>query len=85
MFWFMAVYGKTWDFTLVVIMGGVIARSDARFLDSCSFLIRRFRPGAEIASVLFLVRNALVVLCPLATSTPGQLAMINLIFYVPGC
>jgi hypothetical protein len=54
-------------------------------LESYSFLIRRFRPGAEIASVLFLVRNALVVLCPLATSTPGQLAMMNLIFYVPGC
>ena len=26
-----------------------------------------------------------MVLCPLATSTPGQLAMMNLIFYVPGC
>ena len=35
-------------------------RSDARFLESCSFLIRRFRPGAEIASVLFLIRPALL-------------------------
>ena len=31
-------------------------RSDARFFDACGFLIKRFRPGMEIASVFFLVR-----------------------------
>eukprot|EP00913_Durusdinium_trenchii_P032194 g30146.t1 len=33
-----------------------VARSDAQFLSSCSFLTKRFRPGMEIASVFFLIR-----------------------------
>ncbi|CAK9050882.1 40S ribosomal protein S6, partial [Durusdinium trenchii] len=59
-----------------------VARSDAQFLSSCSFLTKRFRPGMEIASVFFLIRNALVVMCPLVTSTPGQLLMMSIILYI---
>eukprot|EP00435_Cladocopium_sp_Y103_P020538 s2211_g5.t1 len=55
----------TW--VVLVQLPARLARSDAKFLASCSFLIRRFRPGAEIASVLFLVRNALVDSNPTAS------------------
>ena len=64
-------YVKLFDVDLAVF---TFLRSDARFLENCSFLIRRFRPGAELASVLFLVRNGLI-------TASGQLAMMNLIFY----
>ncbi|CAK9050884.1 40S ribosomal protein S6, partial [Durusdinium trenchii] len=67
----------TW--TVVLELPRRIARSDARFLDACGFLIKRFRPGMEIASVFFLIRNALVVLCPLLHSTSGQLLMMCII------
>ncbi|CAK9096175.1 unnamed protein product [Durusdinium trenchii] len=58
-----------------------VARSDTRFLDACSFLTKRFRPGMEMASVVVLVRNAFVVMCPLVTSTAGQLMMMCIILY----
>ena len=59
-----------------------LARSDARFLDSCSFLVKRFRPGAEISSVLFLMRNASLVLTVVVYSTSGQLMLFSLILYL---
>eukprot|EP00434_Breviolum_minutum_P026215 symbB.v1.2.023175.t1/scaffold2102.1/size90421/5 len=70
----------TW--IVIVLLPRRLARSDARFLESCSFLIRRFRPGAEIASVLFLIRNSAVALCPLVLTTSGQLLTMSLILYV---
>jgi len=70
----------TW--VVVVELPLRLARSDARFVENCSFLIIRFRPGAEIASVLLLLRNAVVALCPLVTTTSGQLLMMSLILYV---
>ena len=70
----------TW--IVMVELPSRLARSDTRFLANCSFLIRRFRPGAEIASVLFLLRNVCVALCPLLSSTSAQLSMMSLILYV---
>ncbi|CAL1154799.1 unnamed protein product [Cladocopium goreaui] len=55
--------------------------ADVKFLRGCSFLFMRFRPGAEIFSVLFLIRNALVVLCPLLPSPSGKVVCMNLILY----
>lgn len=58
-----------------------IATSDAEFIDSVSFLVKRFRPGAEIFSVLFLLRNALVVLCPLADAKSSKVMLMSLVMY----
>eukprot|EP00438_Fugacium_kawagutii_P007550 Skav227032 [mRNA] locus=scaffold635:42932:52073:- [translate_table: standard] len=52
-----------------------------RLIRACSFLFVRFRPGAEAYSVLFLLRNALVVLCPLLPSSSGRILCMNLILY----
>ena len=41
-----------------------LVRSDAHFLNNCSFLTKRFRPGTEIASVFFLLRCSFFVLEP---------------------
>eukprot|EP00913_Durusdinium_trenchii_P010793 g10124.t1 len=59
----------TW-IVLVEIPKG-IAQVDTSALDAYFFLIRRLRPGAEIFSVLFQVRNLFVVLCPLVPSIPA--------------
>lgn len=55
--------------------------ADVKFLRACSFLFMRFRPGAEAFSVLFLVRNALVVLCPLFPGASAKVVSMNLILY----
>jgi len=55
--------------------------ADVKFIRACSFLFMRFRPGAEIYSVIFLIRNALVVLCPLIPSTSGKVVCMNLLLY----
>ena len=54
-----------------------LARSDAMFLRTFSFLIRRFRPGTEIFSILFLMRNALLVLILIVNVTSGQLMLFS--------
>ena len=59
-----------------------LARSDAKFLESCSFLVKRFRPGAEISAVLFLMRNTTVVLTLVVYSTSGQLMLFSMILYL---
>ena len=56
--------------------------ADVQFVRACSFLFVRFRPGAEVFSVIFLVRNSLVVLCPLLPSTSGKVLCLNLLLYV---
>ena len=55
--------------------------ADVKFLRACSFLFMRFRPGAEIFSVIFLIRNALVVLCPLLPGASAKVVSMNLILY----
>jgi len=55
--------------------------ADVQFIRSCSFLFVRFRPGAEVFSVIFLLRNALVVLCPLLPSPSGKVLCMNLLLY----
>ncbi|CAK9097054.1 unnamed protein product [Durusdinium trenchii] len=59
-----------------------VARSDTHFLITCSFLTKRFRPGMEMASIVLLLRNALVVMCPLVTTTAGQLMLMGVILYL---
>ncbi|CAE7037525.1 RPS6 [Symbiodinium natans] len=56
-----------------------LARSDTGFLQDCSFLIIRFRTGAEISSVAFLIRNVLVVLSPLPVAVSSKLLMMSLV------
>lgn len=58
-----------------------LQQADVKFLRACSFLFMRFRPGAEIFSVLFLIRNALVVLCPLLPGSSAKVVSMNLILY----
>ena len=41
----------------------------------------RFRPGCEVYSVLFSLRNAMVVLCPLLPSASGRILCMNLVLY----
>lgn len=67
----------TW-IVLVEIPKG-IAQVDTSALDAYFFLIRRLRPGAEIFSVLFQVRNLFVVLCPLVPSMSGKIVALNLV------
>ena len=56
-----------------------LARSDTHFLQACSFLIARFRTGAEISSVAILIRNVLVVLTPLPVEESSRLLMMSLV------
>jgi len=58
-----------------------LENADVQFVRACSFLFIRFRPGAEVFSVIFLLRNALVVLCPLLPSTSGKVLCLNLLLY----
>ncbi|CAE7862881.1 unnamed protein product, partial [Symbiodinium microadriaticum] len=56
-----------------------LQEADVRFVRACSFLYIRFRPGAEIFSVLYLTRNALIVLCPLIPSVSTKLVCMNIL------
>lgn len=58
-----------------------LERADVHFIRACSFLFIRFRPGAEVFSVIFLVRNALVVLCPLLPSAAAKVVCMNILLY----
>ena len=59
----------------------LVVRSDAAFLNSCSFLFKRFAPGAEVFSVVFLLRNSLLTMCPLITTKSGRLVSMSIILY----
>ncbi|CAJ1362422.1 unnamed protein product [Effrenium voratum] len=59
--------------------------ADVKFIRACSFLFMRFRPGAELFSVLFLIRNALVVLCPLLPGASAKVVSMNLLLYASLC
>eukprot|EP00435_Cladocopium_sp_Y103_P006747 s1245_g2.t1 len=52
------------SWAIMVELPRSLARSDAHFLEACSFLIKRFRPGTEMFSVIFLIRNGLVATGP---------------------
>lgn len=56
-----------------------ILEADMAFLRSCSFLIFRFRPGAEVFSVLFLTKNMLLSLLPLIPSASSRVLLMNLL------
>ncbi|CAL1136495.1 unnamed protein product [Cladocopium goreaui] len=58
------------------------SRSDLSFLRAWSFLFIRFRPGTQVFSVLFLVRNALVVLCQLLSNESAKVVLLNLMLYI---
>eukprot|EP00913_Durusdinium_trenchii_P007890 g7402.t1 len=83
----------TW--TVMLELPRRIARSDTQFLAACGFLIKRFRPGMEMASPFWGVAawhllgyccgisgNACVALCPVVSNRPGQLLMMSIILYV---
>ncbi|CAE6938440.1 unnamed protein product, partial [Symbiodinium sp. KB8] len=57
-------------------------QSDACFVRACSFLIIRFRPGAELFAVVLLLRNTLVALCPMLAAQSTQLLTMSLVLYV---
>ena len=58
-----------------------LTRSDTNFVRTCSFLIVRFRPGAEVFAVVLLIRNAVVVLCPIVSTNSTKLLMMSLVLY----
>ena len=72
---FLAV--STW--VVVVVLPQRIREADMQFVQSCSFLLARFRPGAEYFSVLFLVRNLLLAFLPLLSTASGRALGMNLI------
>lgn len=69
------------SWAIMVELPRSLARSDAHFLEACSFLIKRFRPGTEMFSVIFLIRNGLVAMTPLIFAKSGRLVMMNLLLY----
>lgn len=70
------------SWAIMVKLPRSLAQSDAHFLEACSFLIRRFRPGTEMFSVIFLVRNAMVAMTPLIFAKSGRLVTMSLLLYV---
>ena len=50
--------------------------ADVNFMRACSFLVMRFHPGQEFFTVIFLMRNVLIVLTPLIPSSAGSLFMM---------
>ncbi|CAE7243445.1 RPS6 [Symbiodinium natans] len=59
-----------------------VLRADATYYRACSFLWLRFRPGGERFAIFMLVRNALMVLCPLLPSVSVKLAALNVLLYL---
>ncbi|CAE7335693.1 RPS6 [Symbiodinium natans] len=51
--------------------------ADVKFIRNTSFLLIRYRPGAERFAILHLARNALMVLCPLLSSPSGRILSMN--------
>eukprot|EP00913_Durusdinium_trenchii_P034226 g32031.t1 len=49
---------------------------------ACSFLVMRFNPGQEIFTVLFLLRNVLIVMAPLLPSASGSLFLMAFLLVV---
>ncbi|CAK9091184.1 40S ribosomal protein S6 [Durusdinium trenchii] len=60
---------------LVVQLPSRIYQSDLKFIRAASFLFGRFRPGAETMAVWLLLRNALLVLLPLASKSASTFVM----------
>ncbi|CAE7036327.1 unnamed protein product, partial [Symbiodinium sp. CCMP2456] len=58
-----------------------IQRADVNFVNACSFLILRYRPGVEAFAVVVLIRNVLVTLSPLIASQAGSLLVLCTALY----
>ncbi|CAK9066781.1 unnamed protein product [Durusdinium trenchii] len=56
--------------------------ADVHFVRACSFLVMRFNPGQEIFTVLFLLRNVLIVMAPLLPSASGSLFLMAFLLVV---
>ena len=67
----------TW--LLLVVLPRRVKAANALFVRACSFLIMRFKPGYELFTVAFLVRNVLFVLTPLLRSSTSLFVMGNLL------
>lgn len=53
--------------------------ADIAFIRACSFLVMRFHPGKEVFTVLFLIRNVLIVLAPLIPSSSASLFLMAML------
>ncbi|CAE7252522.1 unnamed protein product [Symbiodinium microadriaticum] len=62
-----------------------IQRADVGFVNACSFLVLRYRPGVEAFAVIVLLRNILVTLSPLITSQAGSLLLLCTCLYITFC
>ncbi|CAE7541329.1 unnamed protein product, partial [Symbiodinium necroappetens] len=58
-----------------------IQKADVYFVNACSFLTLRYRPGVEAFAVAVLIRNVLVTVSPLISSQAGSLLMLCTALY----
>ncbi|CAE7033694.1 RPS6 [Symbiodinium sp. CCMP2592] len=56
--------------------------ADMKFVRACAFLLLRFRPGQGTVTALYLVRNVLILMCPLVPTAAGKVLSMNLLLYV---
>ncbi|CAJ1351250.1 unnamed protein product [Effrenium voratum] len=56
-----------------------LKHGDMAFVRSCSFLLVRFRPGAEGFAVLFMLRNMLLAILPLVPWVSNRVLLMNLL------
>ncbi|CAE7741314.1 unnamed protein product [Symbiodinium sp. CCMP2592] len=62
-----------------------IQRADVDFVNACSFLILRYRPGVEVFAVVVLIRNVLLTFSPLIASQAGSLLVLCISLYITLC
>ncbi|CAE7337059.1 hypothetical protein AK812_SmicGene41193 [Symbiodinium microadriaticum] len=62
-----------------------IQRADVDFVNACSFLILRYRPGVEVFAVVVLIRNVLLTFSPLVASQAGSLLVLCISLYITLC
>ncbi|CAE6960708.1 unnamed protein product [Symbiodinium sp. CCMP2592] len=67
----------TW--VLLVVLPKRLKAADATFVRACSFLILRFKPGSEVFTLVFLLRNVLLVLTPMMQPAISLFVMGNLL------
>lgn len=56
--------------------------ADMKFVRACAFLLLRFRPGQGTVTALYLVRNMLILMCPLLPTAAGKVLSMDLLLYV---
>ena len=69
------------SYVLLVMLPRRVHQADAEFIRAFSFLIMRFKPGFEHFTVIFLVRNLIFVLTPIAPTAASLFIMGNLLIF----